>query len=312
MLTRAAVDVTFPAMVQAGPTGYRLPLASMCTSWSATAVSPGPTVVAIPASSPAVPGHRHPVPAPGGQPAVGEQPEQDRHQHDDQGPAQEQHRHPAQRQRPVVQPVVQHGVVAGGVRGEQQQGQQQPADRVGRPPGRQQDPHRRTGQRDRQGDQPVGHRAAGAALVQCRRTHRVDQAGAEREQAEQDRQRRRNPPPAEDLAHREHHLGRPYRVRSTLRPGRSGNVTSTRRPVQRSAVAGLTMWMPRSCRSSDVRAASTPYGWAAASYQQSRQRARAQEHHGQRAGRDATRPRSTALADRRREIPPGWLPHGSR
>jgi len=47
-------DVTFPAMVQAGPTGYRLPLASMCTSWSAAAVRPGPTVVAIPTSSPAV------------------------------------------------------------------------------------------------------------------------------------------------------------------------------------------------------------------------------------------------------------------
>ena len=53
-LTMAAVDVTFPAMVQAGLTGYRLPLASMCTSRPAAAVSPGPTVVAIPSSSPAV------------------------------------------------------------------------------------------------------------------------------------------------------------------------------------------------------------------------------------------------------------------
>src|ERR1700730_8122694 len=53
MLTSAAVDVTFPAVVQDGLTGYRLPPASMCTSWPATAASPGPTVVAIPASSPA-------------------------------------------------------------------------------------------------------------------------------------------------------------------------------------------------------------------------------------------------------------------
>ena len=151
-------------------------------------------------------GHRHPVPAARGQPAVGEQPQQDGHQHVDQGPAEEQHRHPAQWQRSVVEPVVQNGVDVGGVRGEQQQGQQQPADRVGRPPGRQQDPHRRAGQRDRQGDQPVDHRATGRGLVQYRRAHQVDEDGAQREQAQHDRQDRRNPPQPGDLAHPEHHL----------------------------------------------------------------------------------------------------------
>jgi hypothetical protein len=106
----------------------------------------------------------------------------------------------------VVQPVVKDGVIVGRVGGEQQQDQQQPADRVSRPPGRQQDPERRPGQRDRQGDQPVGRRSAGADLVQCRRAQRVSQAGGQGEQAECDRQDGRNPPQPEDLAQQEHRL----------------------------------------------------------------------------------------------------------
>lgn len=98
--------------------------------------------------------------------AVGEQPQHGGHQHVDQRPGEE------------------------------------PADRVARPPGRQQDPHSRRGQRHRQRDQPGGHRAAGTErLMRDRHAHQVGHAGAQGEQPERDRQHRRNPPPPEDHAH---------------------------------------------------------------------------------------------------------------
>ncbi len=85
---------------------------------------------------------------------VGEQPQQQRDEDQEHRPAfLEHHRHPAQGQRPMMHPVVQDEVLAGGADLHDDDDQQNPSDRISRSAGGEQRPHRGRGHRaDRRED----------------------------------------------------------------------------------------------------------------------------------------------------------------
>ena len=152
-----------------------------------------------------------PVPPARRQRPVGEQPQQQRDEDQEHRPAfLEHHRQPAQRQRPVMRPVVQVEVWGGGADLQDDDGQQHPADRVARPASGEQHPHRGRGHRADRRQERVGRPSAGPGLVREVVQQDGGHAEPDRDHAEHDGRRSCRPrSPARTHRHARLSRGRP-------------------------------------------------------------------------------------------------------